>query len=209
MTNTNGINRLYDVLTGRIPSTSIANFDEDSDLIDTVSKLEYVDITAFEQDVFENQSNMRSRIRYLAALFPDDNINNLSKKIHTIINNKNLPEHKLRLILLGKKLANPSEDTREIRIRIIQGIGKCLQDGITLRSTAKEMNVSYDTVEAIDRYLGLSKQYRNKLQDKAVNAVRDNQSVRDFARKNNISRTLATTLIKKATTVLKELGEIK
>jgi lambda repressor-like predicted transcriptional regulator len=205
----NGIDKLYDVLTGKLPLSSIANYDEDSEIIETLAKLEYVNVSDFEQDLFENQSNMRSRIRYLAALFPDDSLITLAKKIGAIINNDNLTEHTLRLILNGKTLADTSKDTNEIRIRIIQGIGKCLQEGMTMRATAKEMNVSYDTVENIEKYVGISKQYKNKLLSKAIDARRDNISIREFSRKNNVSRTYATSLLKKATIVLRELGEIK
>jgi len=204
-----GFIKLYKTLAGIYPSTSLLPYDEDAEFIAVLPHLEYLNLTDFDIDTFDNQIKLRSRVRYLAALFPDDNLITLSNKIHGIINNSNLEVDKLRLIIAGKKLSNPSEDTHEIRLRIIQGIGKCLRDGLSMRETAREMSVADDTVKAIETYTGISKAYKSRLMDKAINAVRDGISIRAFAKANNISRTQASNLMSRGHKVLAEIGETK
>jgi len=203
-----GLSKLYDVISGKVPHASMYNFDDEAEFIGTLKDLEYINIFEFDTDMYDNQAHMRTRIRYLAALFPDADIVILAKKLHGLINNSNLEEGKLRLMLLGKKMSNPQQDTNEVRIRIIQGIGKCLQQGMSVRATAREMNVSYDTVESIENYLGIRKKFKDNLQQKAIDAYRDNVSIRNFSLQNNISTTLTRKLYIKSKEVLIELGEI-
>jgi hypothetical protein len=204
-----GLTHLYKIMNGELPSPSQYNYDDEASFITELPQLEYVNVSDFEQDIYTNQMRMRAKIRYLAALFPEADMNSLTTRIHGLLNNSNLELSKLRLIVNGKKLSNPQQDTNEVRIKIIQGIGKCLKDGMSLKATAREMNVSYDTVEAIERYLGIHKAYRLKQSDRAVDAARDSLSIRAFAIKENISRTLARRLLAQGYTILKELGEVK
>ena len=210
MSETNkGIEKLYAVLNGKLPSPSLYDYDEEAKFIEDLTHLEYINVSDFEQDIYTNQMKLRARIRYLAALFPDADNQTLINKISVVLNNKNLDLSKLRLIINGKKLSNPQQDTNEVRIKIIQGIGKCLREGMSLKATAREMKVSYDTVEAIEHYLGISKAYKAKQYDRAVLAAQDNSSVRAFAMRENISRTLARRLLNQAQSVVKELENIK
>ena len=204
----NGYTQLKKLLNGELPNPSTLPYDNEAEFVDSLNALEYVNIEEFDVDIFDNQLRLRSKIRYLSALFPDKNLNELTERIHSLLNNKNLSVEKLRLILSGKKLSDPSQDTHEVRLRIIQGIGKCLNEGMSLRRTAREMGVSFDTVYAIERYTGIHKAYRLRQADRAVYAVRDGLSVRSFAKKENISRTMARTLLNKGRNVLIELGEI-
>ena len=112
------------------------------------------------------------------------------------------------MILQGRKLSDPSQLTNEVSITIIQGIGKCLREGKSLRQTAKDMKVSYDTVESIERYLGIRSKLKLKLIDDAVIAVREGYSIRKFADQSKVSRSTAQRLLNRGVAILKELGEI-
>jgi hypothetical protein len=201
-----GHNRLLDVVFGRLPHPHNLPYDEDSEVVDELTKLEVLSHNAFSTD--ENHQRVRARIRYLAALWPDATLNDLTHRIHALVNNKQFEVDDIRLILQGRRLNDPSKITNEIPLTIIQGIGKCLREGKSLRTTARENRVSYDTVESIERYLGLRSARESKLIDLAVDAVRDKTSVRNFAKQVNVSRSKAHRLLIKGSDVLKELGEI-
>jgi hypothetical protein len=201
VSNTNLLNIIKG--TGITPSAS--PIDDDSTVHTLLSELEYC--TPHDYDDTTNHLNIRSRVRYLAALFPTLNVIELSEQIHAIINNRNLPLEEIRLIIKGRRLNNPQKVTNEVPINIIQGIGKCLTEGLSVRATSREMKVSYDTVEAIERYLGIKAKREAVMIDDAVEAARLNESVRVFAHKHKISRSKAHRLLKQGKSVLQELGE--
>jgi hypothetical protein len=132
----------------------------------------------------------------------------LANRIHAIINNSNFDVADVRLILQGRKIGNPSQQTQEIPITLIQGVGKCLREGKSIKQTSRDMKVSVDLVEGIEDYLGIRSQYRSKQIDDAVIAAREGVSVRNFAKQLDIPRTTAHRLLVRGTEILKELGEI-
>jgi transposase-like protein len=207
--NNEGAVRLYKIVTGEYPTPNALPYDTDAEIKDDFAMLEYVQPHAFQLDDYGNHMKLRSRIRYLAALFPEDSLNTLSDRIHAMINNRNFDISDIKLILNGRKLNDPSATTKEVPLPIIQGIGRCLRDGMSIRSTARDMRVSYDTVEAIEKYLGIRQAREDKIMDEAINAARDKVSVRKFAHKVGVSKGKAHRLIIKAHSVLKELGEVK
>lgn len=203
-----GLEHLKSVLNGTTPQMSMAPFDEDSEVLSVLSTLEYVNHNDFDSDLYENHRTLRARIRYIAALFPYSDMNQLTQRVHATINNTNFEVSDIRLILQGRKLSDPSQLTNEVSITIIQGIGKCLREGKSLRQTAKDMKVSYDTVESIERYLGIRSKLKLKLIDDAVIAVREGYSIRKFADQSKVSRSTAQRLLNRGVAILKELGEI-
>lgn len=201
-----GAVKLLNTINGSVPHPSSYPFDEDAEVVDELTRLEFVTHTVFNAD--DNHQRVRARIRYLSALWPDANLNELTHRIHGLINNKQFDVDDIRAILQGRKLNDTSKTTNELPLGIIQGIGKCLKEGKSLRTTAKEMRVSYDSVESIERYLGVRSAQKLKLIDQAVDAVRDGVSIRNFAKQVNVSRSKAHRLLIKGADVLKELGEI-
>ncbi len=204
-----GASRLLDTLKGKTPNPSQYPFDEEAEVVTELSRLEFIDPSTFATDALENHSRVRARIRYLAALWPDANLNDLTHRIHGLVNNKNFDVDDIRTILQGRRLNDTSKITNEIPLPVIQGIGKCLKEGKSLRLTAREMRVSYDTVESIEKYLGVRSAQKMKLVDQAVDAAREGTSIRNFAKQVNVSRSKAHRLLIQGTSVLKELGEIK
>jgi len=204
----NEIDNLYKTLTGSMPFGANKPYDEEAEFIKVLPKLEYTNAQDFSQDSHSNHQQLRSRIRYLAALFPDKNFRELSFRVHGLINNSNMTLEDIRLILDGRKLSDPSKKTREISVAIIQGIGKCLKDGMSLKATAEAMKVSYDTVEAIENYIGIRSAFKQNQLDDAITLARENISVRKLAKHLNISRSTAHRLLIQANEVLKELGEL-
>ena len=182
-------------------------YDEDTGIEEVLAELEYANPLDFSQDI-SNHKKMRSQIRYLAALFPYKNINDLTNRIYILINNDNFSIDELRQILNGRLLSDPSKKTNEIPVKVIQGIGKCLSEGMSIRATAVEMRVSYDTVEAIEKYLGIKSALHSRHIGYAVNAVRDGLSVRRFGSRYNIPKSTAHRLLIEAKKVLVELGEV-
>lgn len=143
----------------------------------------------------------RSRLRYLAALMPGRSLHELANAIHYVIDNNNLSISDIRDVLRGGR--------REVPIEKIQHIGTLLASGLSLRQTAKDAGVSYDTVERIELFIGIAEARRLKLVDFACDAVREQWSVRNFAIKAGIPKSTAHVFMGRARNVLVELGEIK
>ena len=203
---TKGTVKLLNTINGTLPHPSKYPFDEDAEVLDALAELEYTIHASFNAE--DNHQKVRARIRYLSALWPDADLQNLTHKIHGLVNNKQFDVDDIRAILQGRKLNDTSKVTNELPLGIVQGIGKCLKEGKSLRQTSKEMRVSYDSVEAIERYLGIRSAQKLMLIDQAVDAVRDGISIRNFAKQVNVSRSKAHRLLLKGADILKELGEI-
>ena len=207
-TTAHGAAKLLAVLNGEKEHPHSLPYDEDAPVVPAITALEYASPVDFTQLDLENHQQMRARIRYLAALWPSDDITTLALRIHGVMNNSNFPVEDLRLILQGRKLSDPSRHTNEVPINVIQGIGKCLKEGMSLRATAREMRVSYDTVEAIEKFIGLRSAVRSKQVDAAVEAAREGLSIRTFARQIGVSRSKADRLLAEGRNILRELGEV-
>jgi hypothetical protein len=168
---------------------------------------------------------LRANLRYLAALWPEATTVELAHRIHALINNRNISfsdvmtvirgerlsetaqMQDLRVMLRGGKLHNAQERTNEVPVPVIQGIGRCLRDGMSLAETGRVMHVSVDTVRAIENLLGLRSRQQQRLVDAAIDAARDQVSVRVFANTHGISRGKAEALLRQGRSVLVELGE--
>ena len=113
----------------------------------------------------------------------------------------------LRVVLSGGKLHDAQDKTNEVPVPVLQGVGRCLRDGMSLAETARVMHISIDTVRSVENLLGLRAAYQNRLTDSAVDAVRDGVSVRAFANKHSITKSKAEALLRQGRGVLVELGE--
>jgi len=141
----------------------------------------------------------RARVRYLAALMPTKSLHELTNSIHYVMDNAHLTVSDVRDILRGGK--------RDVPLTKIQMIGRLLIEGKSLRHTAKEVGVSYETVSRIESFVGIQEARRLKLVDFACDAVREGWSVRNFATAAGIPKSTAHLMLIKARQVLKELGD--
>lgn len=151
--------------------------------------------------------SVRAKIRYLGALFPTQKLYELATTIHSILHNDDVTEGDIRLILDGRKLSDPTEKTREVPLSGIQLAGLMLADGRSLTETANGSGLSVDTVRTIDKFLGISDRYKERLLDAAYDAIREGWTVRKFADTLGISRGHAHRVMVQAKEVLAELGE--
>lgn len=221
----NGIVRFTKVLSGQVRIGGLPIDLEESELLEVLEELESFDIHVFDP-TSSNAQRARSHIRYLAALWPDATLAELGDRIHGLINNRNLSFADvmtmlrgerlseraqladLRIILRGGKLENPQANTREVPLPVIQSVGKCLRNGLSQRETARQVRCSLDTVRNIDKFLGLRAGYLNRMNDAAIDAVREGVSIRGFAAQYNLSKGVAEHWLNKARAVLVELGEV-
>lgn len=200
-------------------------FAADAPVMEVIRQLEYANLHEFSTSG-ESIRGARSNIRYLAALWPSATVAELTEKIFYVINNKNLLPDDVRsvlnglaighddlsqqdvgLMLRGQYLGDASRRTREVPIQVIQMIGKCLQEGMSLRATADAARCSYDTVEAVEALLGLRRAFENRLLVAAIGAVREGVSVRVFARRHGISRGKAHDLLLAGKSALQQLED--
>jgi hypothetical protein len=186
----------------------LAPYDSESPLAADLARrvFEYAQVNEFETG-FDAPRSIRSRVRYLAALFPDLSLPTLTKQIAGVVNNSGLSNADVRLVLEGRQLGDPTKRTREVPIQKLQVVGSCLRKGDSKADAARTAGVSLDTVEAVDAYLGITEQRHQSLVAAAVNAVEDGLSVRKFSNKVGVPSSSAHRLLVKARSVLRELGQ--
>lgn len=179
----------------------------DAPVREDLAILGYADLRQFTIEDGTPRSK-RSKVRYLAALFPDLDANSLADVIHGVLGNPELSIGDIRLIIDGRRLNDASKRTSEVDVARIQKVGELLASGATHLAAARGSGVSVDTVENIDDYLGLSERYEERLMDLSVAAVRDGWSVRKLAGHSGMSRSRAHRYLTRARRVLVEIGEV-
>jgi lambda repressor-like predicted transcriptional regulator len=130
---------------------------------------------------------------------PTKSLHELSNSIHYVMDNAHLTISDVRDILRGGR--------RDVPLTKIQMIGRLLIEGKSLRHTAKEVGVSYETVSRIESFVGIQEARRLKLVDFACDAIREGWSVRAFASAAGIPKSTAHLMLVRAKQVLQELGE--
>lgn len=216
--------RFMKTITGRLLNNTLPVDLEESELLEVLEELEYIDLHVFDP-ASVSVAKARAHIRYLTALWPEATVAEAAERIHALLNNRSisfsdvmtilrgrkLSERSqmadLRSVLRGEKLGNAQERTHEVPVPIIQGIGRCLSDGVSMRETARIMHVSLDTVRSIEKFLGLHSASQKRLMDAALDAVRENVSIRNYAAQSGLSKGSAENWLNKARAVLRELGE--
>jgi hypothetical protein len=187
-------------------SSSNSPFDDENDELQTflseAAHLTTDDLTDLGDGLVSGPSTRRNRarVRYLAALLPGKSLHQLADTIHYVMDNSHISITDVRNVLRGGK--------RDVPIDKIQTIGSLLNQGASLRATAKATGVSYDTVERIESFIGIAEARRLKLVDFACDAVRESWSVRNFAAKAGIPKSTAHLIMGRAREVLVELGEV-
>lgn len=222
--NVENVLRFRKVLMGKLSLRTLPIDLEESELLEVLEELESFDMHVFEK-AGSSVQRMRANIRYLAALWPEATTIELAHRIHALINNRNISfsdimtiirgerlsetaqMQDLRVVLSGGKVGNAQEKTNEVPVPIIQGVGRCLKEGMSLAETSRVMHISVDTVRAIENLLGIRSAYTKRLIDSAVDAAREQVSVRTFAGRHNISKGRAEALLRQGRSVLVELGE--
>lgn len=199
-----GVRKLMQtLLTG---PTSTAPFDDESEELQAflaeAAHLTTADLTDLGDGLSGGPTTRRNRarVRYLAALLPNKSLHELADTIHYIMDNSHISITDVRNTLRGGK--------RDIPIERIQQVGQLLSKGESLRAIAKEVGISYDTVERIESFIGIAEARRLKLVDFACDAVREGWSVRTFASQAGIPKSTAHVIMGRAREVLVELGEV-
>jgi hypothetical protein len=203
VSNTDGVRKLMHTLLVGAPS---APFDEENDELYHFLK-EAAYLTTFDLSDLGTQIESlsstrrnRARVRYLAALMPDKSLHELADAILFVMDNAHLTITDVRDILRG--------GSRDVPLAKIQLIGKSLMEGKSIRQTAKDAVVSYETVSRIEGFVGIHEARRLKLMDFACDAVRDGWSVRTFASSAGIPKSTAHLMLIQARQILTELGDI-
>ena len=181
---------------------SNATFDEDAPVADDLAN------GGFSWQGSLTVSAARSRIRYLAALFPDKSFQDLCLTIGAVLADaRDLTASDVRMILAGRDLGTGAR-TDEVDIERIQQVGKLLREGRDKKGTAVIAGVSRDTVQAIDWYLGITEALRQQRIARACDLVRDQVSTRKSAVVLGVSKSEAHRLLRRAKSVLAEIGEV-
>jgi hypothetical protein len=204
-----GARRLLNTTGGAYPHPHSLPFDPESPVVQALYELEYTEPALFVRGDTENIRTLRTRVRYLVCLWPDASPNDLAHRIHGLLNNKLFTIEDIRLIINGRSTTDPTRRTNEIPLASLQMVGRLLREGYPMREVSRQTRVSYGTIEAIEKYLGIRSAVKSRQMDTAINAVRDNVSIKKFAKINNLPKTSAQRLLTQARGVLKELGEIQ
>jgi hypothetical protein len=195
-----GVRKLtHAVLTG---GAMYREYDDERDIVPFLEEAAYLtkDDIRYISDDLEGGTSRRNktRIRYLAALISAEKTHfQLANDIHYVLDSKHLTVGDVQCILDG--------DRRDVNITKIQAAGEYLRCGFSLRRTAKELGISYDTVERIENFIGIAESRRLKLVEFACDAVSEGWSVREFGKYAGIPKSTAHVLMKKARLVLQEV----
>lgn len=182
-------------------------YDPEAPVAKELVKLGYVELRGLA-DEFGTTRSQRAKIRYLAALLPNLPRRQLADTLHAVLDNRHLTTGDLRLIVDARSLADPTKATGEVPIEAIQSVGRILSTGGTYASAAEGSGLSVDTVQTIDKFLGLTQAWADRVMDGAVEAVREGISVREFGRSMGLSKSEAHRQMQAARAVLVELGEL-
>jgi hypothetical protein len=202
VTNQEGVRKLMHTILSGAPTPPFD--DENDELQDFLKEAAYLttqdlaDLGTQIETLSATRRN-RARVRYLAALMPEKSLHELANVIHYVMDNAHLTITDVRDILRGGK--------RDVPLEKIQKIGKSLIDGNSVRKTAIDIGVSYETVSRIESFVGIQEARRLKLVDFACDAIREGWSVRGFASAAGIPKSTAHLMMVRAKQVLQELGE--
>jgi hypothetical protein len=196
-----GVRRLtHAVLTGEALHRE---YDDERDIVPFLKEAAYLtkDDIRYISDDLEGGTSRRNktRIRYLAALItPTKTQYQVANDIHYVLDTRHLTIGDIQDILDG--------DKRDVPIQKIQAVGELLRSGFSLRRTAKDLGISYDTVERIENFIGIAESRRAKVLEFACTAVSEGWSVREFGKYAGIPKSTAHVLMKKARVILQELS---
>lgn len=149
----------------------------------------------------------RSQVRFLAALFPQASLSELTEIVFDVLDNSHLSRQDVRLILAGYSLNDASKRLNDTPIEVVQKVGELLGEGRSHVEIARTIRVSEKTVYRIDAFLGLTDAWKQRKIAEAADALRDGLSVREFARRSGVSKSSAHRFMQQARTVLAEIGE--
>jgi transposase-like protein len=199
-----GVRNLLDFVNAAHSSVSFSSFNSDAPFREDLRAgvFAYTDLHSEPQDV------ARTKLRYLAALFPDVRLHELATILHGVVDNSQMSLQDVRLILEGRALGNPQVRLRETPVETIQSVGRLLMKGHSLVSVSRMLRVSIDTVKRISHYCGILEARENALLDAALLAVGEGESVRKFAARKGLPRSTAGKLMKRARQVLVEMEEM-
>ena len=204
--NTTGLEKLINriSLPGELP------YGEEAPVRAELERMSYLDLRSIISAIEEDHGlRLRAHIRYLAALLPSLDRRTLAEAIHAVIGNRSISRSDVRLVLDGRSLADPTRRTNEPPIERVQMVGRLLANGSTYTDAAEAAGVSFDLVQSIDRFLGITDAIDERRMNHAVAYVREGMSVREFAASAHLSHGTAHRYMQRARAVLVELGELQ
>lgn len=175
--------------------------------MDAVRQLGKVDLYCEFSSLAEART-ARSQIRYLAALFPDMSTPELATWLAGALGSRFYTADDLRLVLEGLSLNDPSKGTNEVPLDAIRTVGRILLASGNKEEAARQSGLSAKAVQAIDKATGITQSIEDYDMDTAVIAAREGWTLAKLAKVIGRDRYKARRLMRRATSVLKELGEI-
>ena len=200
----------YNILYGSTPMSS----DGVHYVIDLSSKLKTVSLREFEN---ERDKYLRAQLRILTALFIKEDVKNNLYIVLDFIGNLELydtpTKHKQKKEYVQDTIAELlglyGRFTNEITIEQWREFIDLVSKGASASLASKQVGIPKNTALAMDKEFGFSDKYFDRVLDDAIIAIRENVSVRQFAKIKNFKFSKARVLLANAREILKELGEIK
>jgi hypothetical protein len=153
-------------------------------------------------------SSVRTKLRYLAGMFPDVPVAGLPLAVATLLGVEGDAAllGRIRLVLSGFSISDPSRRTREPEVWRFQAAGGALIRGDGLMTAVSVSGLAKGTVVSMDSYLGLRDKREQDLIAAAVLAIDDGVSVRGFAARVGLPKSTAHRVMGRARVVTEELG---
>lgn len=200
----------YNLLYGSTPMSS----DGVHFVIDLASVLRTTRLREFEN---AKNKHLRNHLKILAALFSKNNIDKDLFSVLDFIGNielydtptKKKQNKKYTQEIMAELLGLYGRFTDEITIQQWKEFIELVSTGHSASLASKLAGIPKNTAVAMDRDYGFSDKYFDRILTDAINAVRENISVRNFAKTRNFKFSKARVLLVNARAILKELGELK
>jgi hypothetical protein len=167
---------------------------------------------------FEDGNNqvLRRHLRILAAMFGKGPIHTRLYSVLDFIQNPGLydsPGKKSRTgyeqDYLAELLGLYGKFTRETSVEQWEGFIRLVKSGISPTSAAQAAGIPERSAMDADHEYGFSVRYKDELLADAIDAVRENVTVRDWAEKKKFTFNKAQRVMSEARSILRELGEVK
>lgn len=205
------------------PEPELADASAALDLLELVKEKSMFD--KFDLDIMDKAMNsrhsLRTHLRYLAVLFPDESIDRLAKSIYKLLDesgiggtavmcilrgklvSKDTQLSDLRLILRSKQL-NGKDYAGEISIESLQVYGRMVLGGSTRAAAGRAANIGDTATRNLEKFLGIREKREAGITARAYEAVAAGVSVREFAKQEGIAKTKANRKLIEARSVHKE-----
>jgi hypothetical protein len=171
-----------------------------------------------------SRHSLRTHLRYLAVMFPDEPIDRLAKSIWNVLESsrfgaatvlcllrgrlvtKTTQLSDLRMVLMSKKM-NGSRYKDEFDVDALQVYGRMIMSGSSRAAACRASGIGDTASRRIEKFTGLQDKYEAGINSRAYEAVEAGMSIRQFAKQEGLPKTTASSRLQAARCLRNQMEE--